>query len=411
MNDKEKSKEQLLHELITLRKRIEGVEQSENKYRQTEENLCKVETKYRNIFENAVEGFYQTSIEGRIINANPAFARMLGYSSPQELIAHVPNVRDLYVYPERRIELIRKIKEEKFVENFEVIFHRKDGKITWILLNTRIIHAPGGIVCLEGTTTDITELKQAGEEILKLNRELEHRLTQLGEANKELEAFSYSVSHDLRAPLRAIDGFSNIMLKKHAYKLDDEGKRMLNIIRVNTQKMADLIDNLLTLSRIGRKEMAASDINMCELSQDVFYEINATITGRDIQFINKDIPDAYGDIKMIRQVFMNLISNAIKFTRTREIAIIEIRGRTQEKENIYCVKDNGVGFDMQYCDQLFGVFQRLHSEKEFEGTGVGLALIQRIIKRHGGRVWAEGKLDSGATFYFTIPLKEKGEII
>jgi len=262
-------------------------------------------------------------------------------------------------------------------------------------------------VCFEGTATDITDRKRTGEEILKLNRELERHIIQLGEANKELEAFSYSVSHDLRAPLRAIDGFSNILLKKHADKLDDEGKRVLDIIRINTQKMGELIENLLTLSRLGRKEMALSDIDMCGLAKDVYEELRATVPGRALQFNMKTLPAAIGDIKLIRQVFVNLLSNAIKFTRLREIAVIEVEGWNEKNENIYYVKDNGVGFDMQYSDQLFGVFQRLHSEKDFEGTGIGLAIIQRIIHRHGGRVWAEGKIDEGAIFYFTLPIKEE----
>lgn len=372
-----------------------------------EEKLRKAEAKYRSIFENAIEGIYQTTLDGRIVSANPAFARTLGYTSPQELIAEVINVRKLYVDPECRDELIHLIQAQGFVENFEVQFYCKNAKIVWFLLNTRILRDSSGIVCFEGTATDITDRKSAGEEILKLNRELEQHIIQLGEANKELEAFSYSVSHDLRAPLRAIDGFSNILLKKHADKLDDEGKRMLNIIRINTLKMGELIENLLTLSRLGRKEMALSDIDMCELAKDVYEELRATVPGRALQFNIKMLPVAIGDIKLIRQVFVNLLSNAIKFTRSREIAVIKVEGWIENNENIYYVKDNGVGFDMQYSEQLFGVFQRLHNEKEFEGTGIGLAIIQRIIHRHGGRVWAEGKIDEGATFYFTLPIKER----
>jgi PAS domain S-box-containing protein len=373
----------------------------------SEEELRKTEAKYRSIFENAIEGIYQTTLDGRIVSANPAFAHTLGYSSPHELIAEVTNVRKLYVDPDRRDELIHLIQAQGFVESFEVQFYCKDGKIVWFLLNARILRDSRGIVCFEGTATDITDRKRTGEEILKLNRELERHIIQLGEANKELEAFSYSVSHDLRAPLRAIDGFSNILLKKHTDKLDDEGKRMLNIIRINTQKMGDLIENLLTLSRLGRKEMALSDIDMCGLAKDVYEELKATIPERELQFNIMTLPAAIGDIKLIRQVFVNLLSNAIKFTRSREIAVIEVKGWSEKNENIYYVKDNGVGFDMQYSDQLFGVFQRLHSEKEFEGTGIGLAIIQRIIHRHGGRVWAEGNIDRGAIFYFTLPIKER----
>ncbi len=171
--------------------------------------------------------------------------------------------------------------------------------------------------------------------------------------------------------------------------------------------MGELIDNLLALSRLGRKEMVLSDIDICELVKDVYEELKATVPGRALQFDIETPPVAIGDIRMIRQVFVNLLSNAIKFTRSKETAVIEVGGRSEKNENIYYVKDNGVGFDMQYSDQLFGVFQRLHSEKEFEGTGVGLAIIQRIIHRHCGRVWAEGKVHEGATFYFTLPTKRE----
>ena len=246
------------------------------------------------------------------------------------------------------------------------------------------------------------EAKQRLEERKRAEKELIKRTKQLEAANKELEAFSYSVSHDLRAPLRAIDGFSRVMLEDYADKFDDEGKRYLKIIRDNTQKMGQLIEDLLALSRLGRKQMEVSEIDMAKLAKDVFDELKATAPERAIQLDIKTLPFVHGDQSMVRQVFVNLISNSIKFTRPKEKAIIEVDGRTEGNENIYYVKDNGVGFDMQYVNKLFGVFQRLHSAEEFEGTGVGLALVQRIIHRHGGRVWAEGKVNEGATFYFTL---------
>jgi signal transduction histidine kinase len=247
------------------------------------------------------------------------------------------------------------------------------------------------------------EAKQRLEERKRAEKELIKRTTQLEAANKELEAFSYSVSHDLRAPLRAIDGFSRVILEEYTGKLDDEGKRYLKIIRDNTQKMGQLIEDLLALSRLGRKQMDISEIDMAKLVKDVFDELKATAAPeRTIQLDIKTLPPAHGDQSMIRQVFVNLISNSIKFTRPKENAVIEVGGETKGSENIYYVKDNGVGFDMQYLNKLFGVFQRLHSAEEFEGTGVGLAIVQRIIHRHGGRVWAEGKVNEGATFYFTL---------
>ncbi|MFZ3166259.1 MAG: ATP-binding protein [Candidatus Methanoperedens sp.] len=247
----------------------------------------------------------------------------------------------------------------------------------------------------EETKIQLAERQRAEKELLK-------RTTELESANKELEAFSYSVSHDLRAPLRAIDGFSRVMLEEYNDKLDDEGKRYLNIVRDNTQKMGQLIEDLLALSRLGRKEMQVSRIDMAKLAKTVFDELKEANPGRNIRLEIKTLPPAYGDQAMIHQVFVNLLSNAIKFTRFKENAVIEIGSIARMNEIVYYVKDNGVGFDMQYLNKLFGVFQRLHSTEDFEGTGVGLAIVQRIIHRHGGKVWAEGKVNEGATFYFNI---------
>jgi len=227
----------------------------------------------------------------------------------------------------------------------------------------------------------------------------------LEDANKELEAFAYSVSHDLRVPLRAIDGFSRIVLEDYEDKLDDEGKRLLNVVRENTKKMGQLIDDILLLSRAGRQEMVISPIDMESLVKNIFEELKPSIGDRDVQLEIKSLPQAYGDRTLINQVFTNLISNSIKFTRIREKAIIEVGSEEGKDENVYYVKDNGAGFDMKYIHKLFGLFQRLHGADEFEGTGVGLSIVQRIIRRHGGRVWAEGEIDKGAIIYFTLPAK------
>jgi PAS domain S-box-containing protein len=255
-----------------------------------------------------------------------------------------------------------------------------------------------------GINYDSTESKLAEERIRELNTALESRATALEAANKELEAFSYSVSHDLRAPLRAVDGFSRMVLTDYAPKLDDEGRRMLGVIRSEAQRMGRLIDDLLAFSRLGRQPIEAAPVDMQALAQEVCDELLALEPERQVRFELHPLPSALGTQSMIRQVWINLIGNALKFTKEREIAEIEI-GVTEDESGgrVYYVKDNGVGFDMRYAEKLFGVFQRLHSQQEFPGTGVGLALVQRIVQRHGGRVWAEAEVNRGATFYFILP--------
>ena len=219
----------------------------------------------------------------------------------------------------------------------------------------------------------------------------------------DLEAFNYSVSHDLRAPLRAIDGFSRVLVEDYREKLDPECNRLLNIIRTNAQKMGQLIDDLLAFSRLGRQEMKLTDIDMGELARSVLNDLGSSDPERKLDVHIGTLPSARGDRAMIGQVFANLLSNGIKFTQPKDTPRIEIVHKSEDKENTYCVKDNGVGFDMRNAEKMFGVFQRLHGADEFEGTGVGLAIVQSIIQRHGGRVWAEGKVNEGATIYFTLP--------
>jgi signal transduction histidine kinase len=240
------------------------------------------------------------------------------------------------------------------------------------------------------------------EQVRQHATELEQRVA---ERTAELEAFSYSVSHDLRTPLLTIDGFSRMLLDDYADQLDAEGQRLLKTICSNSQNMGRLIDDLLAFSRLGRQEMRPAEIKMSELAAAVCAELTATAPERKLQLNLQPLPPARGDQSMIRQVFVNLLSNAIKFTGPKDVAVIEVGAAEEENHNVYYVKDNGVGFEMKYADKLFGVFERLHGDDEFAGTGVGLAFVQRILRRHGGRVWAEGKVGEGATVYFTLPRK------
>jgi PAS domain S-box-containing protein len=278
-----------------------------------------------------------------------------------------------------------------------------------------IFHSPirtgaNEIIGVAVYSRDVTECKRAENEIRLLNVNLEQRVrdrtTELEASNNELEAFSYSVSHDLRAPLRAIDGFTRILADEYASQMDTEGKRLCSVVRENAKSMAQLIDDLLAFSRLGRAEMNLSRIDMGAMANAVFHELTTPESRGRIDFQIGNLPPAVADPTLMRQVWMNLLSNAIKFSSQRDRAIIRVSARQSQGETVYAVQDDGAGFEMQYVGKLFGVFQRLHSAREFEGTGVGLALVQRVIRRHGGRVWAEGEPDKGATFYFA--LQERG---
>jgi light-regulated signal transduction histidine kinase (bacteriophytochrome) len=261
---------------------------------------------------------------------------------------------------------------------------------------------------LVGTLFDLTDRKKSEMEIKQLNEDLEKkvkvRTAQLESVNKELEAFSYSVSHDLRAPLRAINGYSEILNEDYGAKLDQEGKRIIDNIIHNASKMATLIDDLLAFSRLGRKELQKSTVNMNDLTKAVMLEMEKLVNHK-AKIIVGNLHPVRADQGLIYQVMFNLLSNAIKYSSKKENPIVEISSSEKSGEIIYSIKDNGVGFDMKYYDKLFGVFQRLHSHEEFEGVGVGLAIVQRVITKHNGKVWAKGKVNEGATFSFSLTNK------
>jgi light-regulated signal transduction histidine kinase (bacteriophytochrome) len=265
---------------------------------------------------------------------------------------------------------------------------------------------------------DNTERLRAEQELAAYHQHLEELVAQrLGElkaanrqleaSNQELETFAYSVSHDLRTPLRAVDGFSRILLEEYAPQLDAEGRRIIGVIREGTKRMAQMIDDILAFSGAGRMEISPSAIDMEELVRAALKDLGPAMAGREVHVEIKPLPASHGDAPMFRLLWTNLLDNALKFTRPKPQGVIEVGAQAGKGEIVYYVKDNGVGFDMRYADKLSGVFQRLHGQSEFPGTGIGLAIVKRIVARHGGRVWAEGKVGEGATIYFALPAGDK----
>jgi PAS domain S-box-containing protein len=363
-------------------------------------------------------------LRGVVTSWNAGAEREFGYTA-SEMIGHsiarlIPAERQ-----EEEVKILKQIARGKSVQHFETMRSRKDGSTFNVSVTVSAIKdASGKIIGASKVVRDITTRKKAEETIHRLNAELEERVTQrtaeLEAANKELESFSYSVSHDLRAPLRAVDGFSQAVLEDYGPQLPEEGRRCLQTIREGAQRMGRLIDDLLTFSRLGRLPLSKRLVETGDLVRAVLEDLSSQRVGRQMEVSVAELPVCQGDAVLLKQVWINLLSNAFKYTRRREKAVIEVgckrgpiaagddgRPGKQKDEDVYYVRDNGTGFDMRYADKLFGVFQRLHREDEYEGTGVGLAIVQRIVHRHGGRVWAEAAEDHGATFYFTLAGKSQ----
>ena len=338
--------------------------------------------------------------DGYFKRLNPAWEQTLGYTA-EELLAS-PFLD--FVHPDDIAATQAKSSELSTggeVIHFENRYRCKDGSYRWFAWNARA--DPAGKM-IYASARDVTEQKQAEERIRALNEDLKHHAEQLERANKELEAFSYSVSHDLRAPLRHIDGFVKILEKQSGLSLDERGRRYLSIIADSARQMGALIDDLLVFSRMSRTDLRCSKVAQNSLVHEAVNALQTETHGRRIIWKIGELPEVEADPAMLRQVWINLVSNAVKYTRPRNPAEIEVGSTDTSNGEFVCfVRDNGVGFDMQYAHKLFGVFQRLHRVEEFEGTGIGLANVRRIISRHGGRTWAEGKPDGGATFYFSLP--------
>ena len=355
-----------------------------------------------------------TDPQGKITYVNDKFCAISKYSR-EELIGHDHRIINSAFHSKEFIRDLWKTIGSGQVWRGEIQNRAKDGSVYWVATTiVPFLDEHGKPRQYVAIRADITERKRAETEITRLNAELEQRVArrtaQLEEANRELEAFSYSVSHDLRAPLRGIDGFARILQEDYADKLDAEGRRVLGIIGSESKRMGQLIDDLLGFSRMSRQQLAATEIDMAGLAQSVFEGLMAAGPKHTPRLILKPLPTVSGDRATLRQVFVNLLGNAVKFTARQAEPTIEVGGQSAGGVATFYVKDNGVGFDEKYRSKLFGVFQRLHSEEEFEGTGVGLALVQRIVIRHGGKVWAEGRPGEGATFYFTLPEATEGPL-
>lgn len=347
-----------------------------------------------------------TDPQGRITYVNDKFCAISKYRR-DELLGQDHRLINSGYHPKEFIRELWATIGHGRVWHGELKNRAKDGTFYWV--DTTIVPflnddgRPRQYVAIRA---DITERKAAEETILRLNAELEQRVlertAQLELTNRELEAFSYSVSHDLRTPLRAIDGFSQAVLEDFGPMLPEEGQRQLHTIRSSAQRMGALIDDLLTFARLNRQDLNKRAIDTARIVRETLTELGFPWTDRRVEVRVGHLSPGMGDPVLLRQVWLNLIANALKYTRRRDLAEIEIGEADIEGRRTFFVRDNGVGFDMRYASKLFGVFQRLHRIEDYEGTGVGLATVQRIVQRHGGRVWAEAAVDQGATFYFHL---------
>ncbi|MHB9024640.1 MAG: PAS domain S-box protein [Armatimonadota bacterium] len=368
--------------------------------KKAEEQLRSASQYARTLIEASLDPLVTIGPDGTITDVNLATEEVTGVAR-DGLIG--TDFADYFTEPQKAREGYQLAFSRGLVRDYPLAIRHTSGRITDVLYNATVFKDEGGNVTgVFAAARDITERKKAEEAVEKLNEDLRHRTVELEASNREMEAFTYSVSHDLRAPLRSIDGFSQSLLMEYVDTLDEEGKDSLHRVRAAAQRMGQLIDDLLRMSRVTRAEMTREQIDLTAMATDIAENLRETQPEREVEFVIAPDVRSYGDPNLLRIVLDNLLGNSWKFTSTRPVGRIEFGMRYENGESVYFVRDNGVGFDMEYGEKLFVPFQRLHAITEFPGTGIGLALVKRIIERHGGRVWAEGEIDRGATFYFTL---------
>ena len=395
-----------------------GIVRDITERRRAEDSLRRSEERYRLLHESMRDAFVSVSMDGRISHWNSAYREMLGYDD-DELRRLTYEELTPAKWHEAEARIVREqVLARGHSDVYEKEYRRRDGSVFPVELRTFLVRdAEGRPEQMWAIVRDITvrrraeeELRRAKDELERLNRELESRVDertrQLAHANRELEAFAYSVSHDLRAPLRAITTFARVLEEDHGSRLDAEGGRVLGLLREGARRMGVLIDDLLAFSRASRTELEKAPVDVQALAASVWSELTAGTPTR-ARLVLGELPPAVADQVLLRQVLSNLLGNALKFSAGRDAPRVEVSGRLEDGRAVYSVRDNGVGFDMRHAHRLFGVFQRLHGDLEFEGTGVGLALVQRIVERHGGRVDVVAGVGEGATFSFSLPAEAR----
>jgi len=378
---------------------------------QIEQEIRKYADEVNDLYNNAPCGYHSLDKEGLIIRINDTELKWIGYS--REEVVNKLHFTDIISEKSKKVfeKNFKEFLNRGWVNNLEFDVIKKDGSILPVMVNaTAVRDENGNFIMSRSTMFDITEIRKSREIIELLNKDLAKRANELEIAYKELESFSYSISHDLKAPLRAIEGYAKMLLEDYSKNLDAEGLRFLNVICENTQRMNNLIVSILALAKVSKTNLNMVLVDMTSMVKKIFYELTDEEKRAKINFKVDDLHNTLADSVLIRQVWVNLILNALKFTKNKENPIIEIGSYLTDNSVVYYVKDNGVGFDNEYAHRLFVSFQRLHNENEYEGSGIGLAIVERIILRHNGKVWAEGKVNNGATFYFELPYTNENNL-